>query len=107
MIIPNFTDGFFNINSKYGFLPMEDPIDKLPDKYCNLQILLDNMSIVKENGDKGLLLDENMFLEECNQMPDYTQIIGDEKDVKLIAALYRSYCFLASAYLLQPSYKVL
>jgi indoleamine 2,3-dioxygenase len=106
MIIPNFTDGFFNINSKYGFLPMEDPIDKLPDKYCKLQILLDNMSIVKENGDKGLLLDENMFLETCKQMPDYTETIGNEKDVKLIAALYRSYCFLGSAYLLQPSYKV-
>lgn len=106
MIIPNFTDGFFNINSQYGFLPMEDPIDKLPSSYSKLQSLLDNMSIFKENGENGLLLDEKLFVEECSQLPDYTELIQSENNVQLIAALYRSYCFLASAYLLQPSYKI-
>jgi indoleamine 2,3-dioxygenase len=106
MLIPNFTDGFFNINSTYGFLPMKDPIDKLPDKYCKLQYLLDNMSIVKENGENGLLLNEQLFIEECNQLPDFTEMVDNENDTYVIVALYRSYCFLASAYLLQPSYKI-
>jgi len=106
MIIPDFTDGFFNINSKNGFLPMEDPIDILPNNYSKLQFLLDNMCIVKENGENGFLLDEKIFLEECGHLPDYTEQIENENNVQLIAALYRGYCFLASAYLLQPSYKI-
>lgn len=105
MIIPNFTDGFFNINSTHGFLPIEDPIEKLPDIYSKLQFLLDNMCINKENDENGYLLDEKQFIEECRNLPDYSELVEKENNVKIIAALYRSYCFLASAYLLQPSYK--
>ena len=105
MIIPNFTDSFFNINSQYGFLPMQDPIEKLPNQYNKLQLLLDDMCIVKDNGEGGLILDETLFSIECSNLPDYTDLIINENNVQLIAALYRGYCFLASAYLLQPSYK--
>jgi indoleamine 2,3-dioxygenase len=105
MIIPNFTDGFFNINSTYGFLPVEDPIEKLPINYSKLQFILDNMCIKKDDNESGFLLDEKQFLEECSYLPDYSKLVENENNVHLIAALYRSYCFLASAYLLQPSYK--
>jgi len=106
MIIPNFTDGFFNINSTYGFLPMNDPLEKLPNDYNKLQVLLDEMSIKKDNGEPGLILDENLFLTECYNLPDYTENIANENNTQTLVAIYRSYCFLASAYLLQPSYKI-
>lgn len=103
-MIPKFTDGFFEISSEHGFLPKKDPLVKLPEKYSKLQILLDNMSITKEDGTKGLLGNGNLLEEECYKLPDYTDSISGETDVFVLTALYRSYCFLASAYLLEPAY---
>jgi indoleamine 2,3-dioxygenase len=78
----------------------------LPDKYSVLQNLLDDMSIQKNDGSKGLLHNNDGVLESrCLSLPNYLDLVKTESEKFLIAALYRSYCFLASAYLLEPAYK--
>ena len=42
-MIPEFTDGFFKINSKYGFLPIHDPLERLPSVYDSIQKQLDTL----------------------------------------------------------------
>ena len=34
-----YTDGFFNVSGDNGFLPIKEPLSKLPDKYNELQKL--------------------------------------------------------------------
>lgn len=54
-----FIDGFFSIDPKHGFLPMKEPLLKLPAPYIALQSLIDEMPIQKANGESGLLAQEN------------------------------------------------
>ena len=35
-----YTDGFFNVSSTYGFLPVENPLKVLPETYKELQLNL-------------------------------------------------------------------
>ena len=50
-----FTDGFFSVDPKHGFLPISEPLIKLPKKYEALQFLIDEMPIRKSDGIPGLL----------------------------------------------------
>jgi indoleamine 2,3-dioxygenase len=97
-MIPEFTDGYFKVSSEHGFLPINEPLIKLPNKYLELQTLIDNLSIYLTNIDK-----DNIF-EKINYLKNYEDMIIEETDINLLAALYRCYCFLASGYLLYPSY---
>jgi len=94
-----YSDGFFSVDQTHGFLPIRDPLVKLPDRYSELQNVLDQMTI---NGDQGYLAHEGMIKEKAEQLKLYQ--FEDENDIMVIQALYRGYCFLASAYLLEPSY---
>lgn len=62
------------------------------------------MAKSKRDGSPGLLATGQLgrFIDEGLMLPDLTEEISQEKDPQLLAALYRDYCFLASAYLLEP-----
>ena len=55
MRLDNYTDDFFEVNNKNGFLPKKNPLSKLPERYNELQRLIDEMPIKKEDGSNGLL----------------------------------------------------
>lgn len=88
-----YTDGFFNVGSEHGFLPISAPLEKLPDTYVLMQTLLDNFPTVLDN--------ENVIMVEINKIPNYLENIKLETDIFILQALYRAYCFLASGYLLE------
>jgi len=97
-MIPEFTDGYFKVSREHGFLPINEPLITLPDKYLELQTIIDNLSIYLTNIDV-----DDIFI-RITSLKNYDDMIRDETDINLIAALYRSYCFLSSGYLLYPSY---
>jgi len=92
-----YTDNFFSIDSKNGFLPIKNPLTKLPERYKSIQEILDNLPNLILDGKKLELIISN----EIN----YIDLIKKETDIFIIQALYRAYTFLTSAYLLQPSYE--
>jgi len=97
-MIPEFTDGYFKVSKEHGFLPMVEPLSVLPDKYKNLQNIIDNLSSYLTNVDI-----DNIF-QKISDLENYDDSIREEMDINLLVALYRAYCFLASGYLLYPSY---
>lgn len=99
-MIPAFSDGFFCINSQYGFLPMKDPLEKLPSSYDCIQNVMDDLSfLIRKYQDSSSF---RHFLE--TQIPNLMERVISETDVHVIAALYRAYCFLSSAYVLHSAY---
>jgi indoleamine 2,3-dioxygenase len=99
-----YTDGFFSIDPKNGFLPVQEPLLKLPKNYALLQKLIDEMPIKKINGKKGLLSKENAFEEAALMLPNFLEEVKKEVDPFIIAALYRTYSFITSAYTLAKSH---
>lgn len=100
-----YTDGFFYVNSSNGFLPLHEPLQTLPTKYSELQFLLDNMPICKEDGSPGYLALNGGIEKATNQLPNFYEEVKEEKDPFVKAALFRAYSFLTSAYTLSPSYQ--
>lgn len=47
----NYTDGFFNISLEHGFLPIKEPLDKLPDRYNEIQLIIDQLPNLIVNND--------------------------------------------------------
>ena len=101
----NYTDKFFNVSSKFGFLPKKHPLTVLPKKYNDLQNLLDNMPIKLKDGSAGFLAIPNRIKIEVEKLPNYLNDVKNETEILVIQALYRGYCFLASAYTLELSYQ--
>ena len=97
-MIPRFSDGYFTVSSENGFLPEKEPLSTLPNKYNELQSILDNLSVYLTNVEK------DDILEKIQGLTNFDEQIREESDIMVIAALYRGYCFLASGYLLYPSY---
>jgi indoleamine 2,3-dioxygenase len=95
-MIPAFTDGFFCTDSNHGFLPMEDPLPRLSAPYEALQTLVDELPTLVR-GDQETLQKKVLSLEDMD-------VTSKELSVRVVAALYRAYCFVASAYLLHPSH---
>ena len=91
-----YTDGFFSIDSKNGFLPINHPLKKLPNKYENIQNIIDVLPKLINNGE----LLESMI----NELSNNIDLVSRETDIFVIQALYRAYTFITSAYLLEPSY---
>lgn len=101
----NYSDGFFSVDSTNGFLPVEAPLPRLPEKYGKLQSLLDNMPVKKRDGSDGYLSEEGRIMTEVSKLPNYHSQVQEETDKRLVAALFRAYAFASSAYLLEPSYR--
>ena len=99
----NYTDGFFDL-SKNGFLPIKDPLHKLPERYDILQNLIDNLYVVKNNG-SGILSKPNQIEEEIKALPNFIDIIKNENDIFILQALFRTYAIITSAYTLELSYQ--
>lgn len=101
----NYSDKFFNVSSSFGFLPEKNPLRVLPNRYKELQSLLDNMPVNLANGSKGYLAIPNRIKIEVDKLPNYLIDVKKETEILVIQALYRGYCFLASAYTLELSYQ--
>ena len=99
-----YTDGFFEINSKNGFLPIREPLKKLPDRYSILQNLIDELPILKDNKTPGLLSKEGGIEKSIKKLPNYIENVKKESDPFICQALFRSYAFLSSAFTLAPAH---
>ena len=85
---------------KNGFLPVDTPLEKLPEKYDMINNILDQMQLSKN----GCLCTAGLK-EKLEDLPILD--ISNVQDKKLLAALQRDYCFLASAYSLETSHLAL
>ena len=101
----SYTDSFFDVGSKYGFLPNNHPLTSLPNRYNSLQRLLDNMPVKLSDGSNGYLAIPNKIENEVERLPNYIDLVKKESEILIIQALYRAYCFLTSAYTLELSYQ--
>ena len=67
----NYSDNFFDVGSKFGFLPKNPPLVKLPERYLGLQKLLDNMPVNLEYGSIGYLSIPNKIKVEVEELTNY------------------------------------
>ena len=103
-MFPVFSDGFFSVDPTHGFLPITEPLAQLPESFTSLQKLIDQMPIVKDNGSPGLLAVEGAFEKAVMNLPNYVDLVKSEQDPFVLAALFRAYGFVTSAYTLAPSH---
>ena len=102
--LENYSDNFFEVNHINGFLPKKSPLAVLPEKYNELQVLIDEMPIKKADGTQGLLSRRGDIEKAVSNLSNLKHLVGEEEDVFLIQALFRAYSFLTSAYLLAPAH---
>lgn len=106
-----YSDGFFNVSPAHGFMPTKRPLIRLPERYKELQELMDAVpyhcrkdSVTNKYVDEpGLLATPNAIEEAVKKLPNFLEQVSQETDTFVIAALYRNYVFLTSSYLLEPS----
>ena len=104
MNLDRYSDNFFEVNHLNGFLPKKSPLAVLPERYIELQVLIDEMPIKKANGQGGLLSTEGAIEDAVKKLKNYKDLVKNEDDVFINQALFRAYAFLTSAYLLAPSH---
>ena len=104
MNLDRYSDNFFEVNHLNGFLPKKSPLAVLPERYSELQVLIDEMPIKKANGQDGLLAIEGAIEDAVKKLKNYKDVVKNEDDIFINQALFRAYAFLASAYLLAPSH---
>ena len=104
MNLDRYSDNFFEVNHLNGFLPKKSPLAFLPDRYSELQVLIDEMPIKKANGQGGLLSVEGAIENAVKKLKNYKDLVKNEDDIFINQALFRAYAFLTSAYLLAPSH---
>jgi indoleamine 2,3-dioxygenase len=98
---PCYTDGFFSVDPVHGFLTIREPLVDLPETYSTLQYIVKNLhNIIKQDDIKI----ETLTTLVHSYLKDYSEEVDKETDIFIIQALYRSYSFLTSAYLLEPAY---
>jgi len=102
--LDRYSDNFFEVNHLNGFLPKKSPLAVLPDRYIELQVLIDEMPIKKANGQGGLLSIEGAIEDAVKKLKNYKDLVKNEDDIFINQALFRAYAFLTSAYLLAPSH---
>lgn len=102
----SYTDGFFDVSGLHGFLPIRDPLTKLPERYADLQQLMVDLPTHKVYADNisGVLAHSGEIVDRIAALPDYTEIVKQETDVFVWQALYRALTFLCSAYTLEASH---
>ena len=104
MNLDRYSDNFFEVNHLNGFLPKKSPLAVLPERYSELQVLIDEMPIKKANGQAGLLSIEGAIEDAVRKLKNYKDLVKNEDDIFINQALFRAYAFLTSAYLLAPSH---
>ena len=104
MNLDRYSDNFFEVNHLNGFLPKKSPLAVLPERYSELQVLIDEMPIKKANGQGGLLSTEGAIEDAVKKLKNYKDLVKNEDDIFINQALFRAYAFLSSAYLLAPSH---
>ena len=104
MNLDRYSDNFFEVNHLNGFLPKKSPLAVLPERYSELQVLIDEMPIKKGNGQDGLLAIEGAIEDAVKKLKNYKDLVKNEDEIFINQALFRAYAFLASAYLLAPSH---
>jgi len=102
--LDRYSDNFFEVNHLNGFLPKKSPLAVLPERYSELQLLIDEMPIKKANGQGGLLSTEGAIEDAVKKLKNYKDLVKNEDDIFINQALFRAYAFLTSAYLLAPSH---
>lgn len=104
-----YTDGFFNVTSDHGFLPIKDPLRLLPDKYTCMQNVINKLHVFQnyeeDIANKGILGVSDEIVEQVKNIPDYSNSIEEETDMFVLQALYRAYSFITSGYTLEKSYQ--
>ncbi|ORY88758.1 hypothetical protein BCR35DRAFT_301080 [Leucosporidium creatinivorum] len=97
----------FTISRERGFLPRQDPLVDLPKEFAPLDSLLKRMTIRQPDGTQGLLAlgqfgdAVNAELKGAGLAEKVDQVIASGNQ-HLMSALFRDFCFSASAYLLEP-----
>ena len=104
MTLENYSDNFFEVNHINGFLPKNSPLAVLPKKYNELQVLIDEMPIKKDDGTDGLLSRRGEIEKGVSTLSNFKNLVEGEEDILIIQALFRAYAFLSSAYLLAPAH---
>lgn len=84
----------------------------LPSKFAPLATLLEDLPVVRQDGSQGLLARFDLGNTiDTGTLPDFTDALDDltaedgKPDLAAIAAAFREYAFLASAYLLEPCWE--
>lgn len=96
----------FTVSIPNGFLPLSLPPTELPPSFSALSSLLTRMPIRTAAGDPGLLATFQLGETLLRELPDLTAEIDKvTDDLRTVGALYRDYCFLSSAYLLEPCHE--
>ena len=96
----------FTVSFGNGFLPLSPPPPTLPPAFRALDSLLKRAPMKTADGKEGLLASFTFGKAVEDELPDLTDEIHKVKDdLRVITALYRDYCFLASAYLLEPCHQ--
>jgi len=100
-----YTDDIFDISPEYGFLPKYTPNNELPEIFdCLVEVSNSTpIYIDYKSGKKGLLSKRGALKKVIEKLPNFVDEI-DTTNKKHIQTLYRIYSFLASSYLLEPSY---
>ena len=90
-------DSWFSCQpNKNGFLPVDQPLQRLPEQFDVINSILDEMKISQHGYlEKGKMAN---IIETRLPLFDFSDITN----VQLLAALLRDYCFMASAYSLEP-----
>jgi len=101
----NYSDGFFDVSATHGFLPIKAPLVKLPPVYNDLQEVLDKMPVVLNENEFGFLHTIDGIVAPVMAIKNHLEDVEKEQDIFILQALFRSYSFLSSAYLLEPSYQ--
>jgi len=97
-----YTDGFFNVSGDHGFLPIKEPLTKLPSQYDALQNVIDCLHVNQTNGILGI---PNEIVNAVASIPNYLTLVQQENDVFILQALYRAYTFITSGFTLELSYQ--
>ncbi|KAI9829433.1 MAG: hypothetical protein M1819_006370, partial [Sarea resinae] len=96
----------FVVSTTRGFLPRAEPVTRLPAEFDAVESLLSRMSIKTASGEPGLLAHGTFGETLLQELPDLTDAVDKYKENQFIlTALYRDYCFMASAYLLEPCHQ--
>ncbi|MEM1350559.1 MAG: hypothetical protein AAGI01_18505, partial [Myxococcota bacterium] len=104
-----YDDGVFAVGREHGFLPKRHPLARLAEPFEAVQELIDRLPVELPDGTPGLLGAADGMVAPVAQLTDLTTHIDpldpkDDEDARLLQALFRSYSFLASGYLLAPAH---
>ncbi|KAL9132242.1 MAG: hypothetical protein Q9217_000046 [Psora testacea] len=98
----------FTVSTFNGFLPLTPPLVDLPPAFDQLTSLLERMPIRTLSGGPGLLAKFSFGATLLAELPNLSAEVACEirrGDKRVLSALFRDYCFLASAYLLEPCHE--